>query len=130
MSEDSKRKRSLLSFIKQNYIPLGILSASLVALVFFSWGFIANLIYFADPRHQNQPLESWMTPRYVGMSWDLPPHVIDQVMELRPHIDKRKHLDEVVEDLGITLEELNERVAAIKEQHLISPIKPPKPEKD
>lgn len=135
MSAQSKSDRSLFSFVKKNIIPIGLLIASIAALGFFSFGFIAKLIYFADPKHQNQPLEYWMTPRYVVMSYELPPQVVDEIMDLRPKIDKRKPLKKVTEDLGITLDELQLLVDAAQKAHLQSlekkrPLereKPPKP---
>lgn len=120
MSNSSQKNRSFFTFVKKNKIPFGILGISLLAFGYFSSGFVANLIYFADPRHQNQPLEGWMTPRYVGMSYDLPPHILDEVMELRPKVDKRKPLTQVTEDLDITLSELNERITAAQKAHLSS----------
>lgn len=131
MSNPSSADRSFLSFAKKNMIPIGLLLASIIAVIFFSKGFIANLIYFADPRHQNQPLEYWMTPRYVVMSYDLPPPIVDEVMGLRPKIDKRKPLTRVLEDLGITLEELQTRINEAQAAHLksLEEKRPPKKEK-
>lgn len=120
MSNSPQQNRSFFTFVKNNKIPFGILVISLLALAFFSSGFIANLIYFADPKHQNQPLEGWMTPRYVGMSYDLPPQILDDVMQLRPKVDKRKPLTQVVQDLGISLSELNEKIIAAQKAHLAS----------
>lgn len=131
MSQQPAPDRSFLAFVKKNIIPIGFLLTSVIAVIFFSKGFIANLIYFADPRHQNQPLEYWMTPRYVVMSYDLPPPIVDEVMGLRPKIDKRKPLTKVLEDLDITLEELQSRVNQAQIAHLKSLEKkrPPKKEK-
>lgn len=131
VSEQSATDRSFLAFVKKNIIPIGLLLASVIAVIIFSKGFIANLIYFADPRHQNQPLEYWMTPRYVVMSYDLPPPIVDEVMGIRPKIDKRKPLTKVLEDLGITLEELQTRINEAQAEHLKSLEKkrPPKKEK-
>ena len=72
-----------------------------------------------------------MTPRYVVMSYDLPPPIVDEVMGLRPKIDKRKPLTKVLEDLGITLEELQTRINDAQAEHLKSLEKkrPPKKEK-
>lgn len=120
LSNLQPQKRSIFTFVRSNKIPFGVLVLSLIALGYFSSGFIANLIYFGDPRHQNQPLEGWMTPRYVGMSYDLPPHILDEVMELRPKVDKRKSLTQVIGDMDITLVELNERIIAAQKAHIAS----------
>lgn len=131
MSNQSPADRSFLTFARKNMIPIGLLLVSIIAIIFFSKGFIANLIYFGDPKHQNQPLENWMTPRYVVMSYDLPPPIVDEVMGLRPKIDKRKPLTKVLEDLDITLEELQTRINDAQAAHLKSLEKkrPPKKEK-
>lgn len=131
MSNQPAADRSFLAFARKNMIPIALLSVSVIAIIFFSKGFIANLIYFADPKHKNQPLEYWMTPKYVVMSYDLPPPIIDEVMGLRPKIDKRKPLTKVIEDLDITLEELQNRINEAQAAHLKSLEKkrPPKKEK-
>lgn len=79
-----------------------------------------------------------MTPRYVIMSYDLPPEMVGEIMDLQPKVDKRKPLSQVVEDLGITMSELNERVIAAQKAHLASlekkrpeeREKPPEPKRD
>ncbi len=131
MNSPSKPRPSFLSFLKKNTLPVGVLLVSVIALLFFSSGFIANLIYFADPKHQNQPLEAWMTPKYVVMSYDLPPQIVDDVMGLRPKIDKQKPLTKVLEDLDMTMDELQIKVDAAQAEHQASlEMKKPKERKD
>lgn len=58
-----------------------------------------------------------MTPRYVVMSYDLPPHIVDEVMQLHPKVNKRKPLSVVASQVNISLNELTERVRAASETH-------------
>jgi hypothetical protein len=85
---------------------------AVAALAFVAWetyGFVSELIYFAQAEHIRQPLELWMSPRYVAKSWDLPREVILEVMDLQPD-NAQPTLRHVIEHLGITLPELEERV--------------------
>jgi hypothetical protein len=79
----------------------------------FASGFVREALYFSDPAHQQQDLALWMSPRYVGKSWDLPPDVIVRTMELAPD-NAQPTLREVTADLGISLDELQTRIEAAK----------------
>lgn len=93
--------------------PTTILAAGLVALIWFGGGFVSEVLYFSDPAHREQPLAGWMSPRYVAKSWELPPDVVADVMQLTPG-HRHTTLDHVVERLNITIEELQKRVEAAK----------------
>lgn len=108
------------NFLKQNWILVSIMTVALMALLFFVFSFISNLIYFNDPQHKDQSLRAWMTPRYVVMSYDLPPRIVGEVMNLRPRVDKRRLLSQVADDLNITLEELTVRIRAAAKEHRAS----------
>lgn len=110
---------SFLRFAFRNHPYLSIvLVMAVCALGYFGFGFLSEAIYFADPAHQEQPLALWMTPKYVGLSWDLPPGIIREVMELEPRDGGRPpRLAEVIDNLGITLEELETRVRDAKDAH-------------
>lgn len=114
--------KALTYFIKKQPLALSAFVLALIFLLFFSSRFILNFIYFQDPAHRNQALELWMTPKYVGMSYQLPPHVIDEVMEIGEKGEgKRIKLDEVIARLDISLQELEARVRqAAVEHHAMS----------
>jgi hypothetical protein len=99
---------------KQRVLALALLVA-LGGLGWFGWGAASDALYFADPEHQRQPLANWMSPRYVGKSWDLPREVIIEIMQLEPD-NKQKTLKDVTEHLGITLPELQARVEQARAQ--------------
>ncbi len=95
-------------FLRHRFAAL-LLAVLLGAMVWMGAGFVREAIYFADPAHQRQDLEPWMSPRYVGKSWDLPPEVIIAIMELEPD-QGRQTIADVAAGLGITIEELQKRV--------------------
>ncbi len=85
------------------------LAATLTVL--FTIRTIVFTIYWANPAHHDQPLEPWMTLRYVARSWDLPPDLLAQTLELDPAPRQRLSLREIAAQKGMTLEELTRRIA-------------------
>lgn len=85
----------------------------LVGSIWFAYGFIREAVYFADRQHQQQQLEYWMSPRYVGKSWDLEPETIVRIMELEPN-HAQPTLRQVTAHLGISLRQLEVRVRRAK----------------
>ena len=104
---------SMFAFLKRNPVATLLLAAALAALLWFSTGFVREALYFSDPAHQKQDLATWMSPRYVGKSWDLPREVIIETMDLQPD-NAQKTLKDVLDHLGITLEELQTRIEEAK----------------
>ncbi|SMY06524.1 hypothetical protein [Flavimaricola marinus] len=104
-------------FLAANPIGVLIFVIAIGAALTFGVRFGSEAWYFRDPAHREQTLESWMTPRYVGMSWGLPKEVIGPLMNLDPDHPRDgtpPTLDEVTADLGISLEELQQRIEAAK----------------
>ena len=93
------------------------LAAALAALVFFGWRFIHDTLHVSRPPEPD--LASWMSPRYVAKSWDLPKEDIFRIMEI-PMDAKRSEvsrtLAEVMDRSGLTLEELQRRVEIADEE--------------
>ena len=98
---------------RKHPLPTALLGVALAALAWFGFGLVREAMYFSDPAHREQDLALWMSPRYVGKSWDLPPEVIIRIMELEPD-HKQRTLEDVTQHLGITLDELQARVEAAK----------------
>jgi len=94
-----------------------LLAVSVAGLVWFGVGVVREAIYFAQPEHQQQDLEPWMSPRFVGKSWDLPPPTIVRIMELEPD-QAQPTLRQVTAHLGISLGELQDRVETAKAEQL------------
>lgn len=98
---------------RKHPIAAGLLALCLAGLAWFTFSTVREAMYFSDPAHHEQTLEPWMSPRYVGKSWDLPPETIVRIMELEPNF-KQPTLRHVTEHLGITMDQLQDRVEAAK----------------
>jgi len=107
--------RKLFSFFRFLLVRHSLLSVlmacALAGAGWFAWSFVQEARYFADPAHHEQPLEPWMSPRYVGKSWDLPPETIVRIMALEQN-HAQPTLAHVTAHLGITLPQLEARVRA------------------
>ncbi|WP_375254660.1 hypothetical protein [Yoonia sp.] len=66
-----------------------------------------QLIHWVHPSHQDQPLAGWMTPRYVGQSYRVPPEVVKSAFEMDmnspPH---RISLDRLAAENGMSMDEM------------------------
>lgn len=89
---------------------------SLAGSAWFAYGFVREARYFSEHQHQQQKLEFWMSPRYVGKSWGLEPETIIRVMELEPD-HAQPTLRHVTAHLGISLPQLEARVRRAKAEH-------------
>ena len=91
---------------------IAFLAASSVAL-YFAVTTAAATIYWMDPAHQNQALEPWMTPRYVAQSYQIPRHILGPALFHDPEDPpRRRRLEDIAAENGVTLEELQTRVDA------------------
>ena len=68
---------------------------------------VREAVYWADPAHRDQPLEGWMTPRYVARSWDLPPETVAEALGLdQDGTGRRNTLDDLARARGVPLSDL------------------------
>lgn len=104
-------------FIKDNWIVLTVFAASSLAAAWFAINFLLNVIYFNDPRHQDEALKAWMTPRYVVMSYDLPRQVVADVLALPEGGPQGRKMDEIAKDMDLTLDELTVLVRQAADAH-------------
>jgi hypothetical protein len=81
---------------------------------------VSQMIYWSNPAKLDQPLQDWMTPRYVGRSYNVPAEVVQRAFGLeRPDVPRRISLDAILEEQGSTLDELQSRLdAAVAEFRL------------
>jgi len=52
-----------------------------------------------------QPVASWMTPRYVALSWDVPREAMMEILGLEPPGPGRRTLADIAAEKGISVEE-------------------------
>ena len=101
---------------KHRFLVIAFITA-LVVTAFFAARLVVFSLYWAEPARQDQPVEGWMTPRYVALSYDLPPGVVREVLELEAVDGERRTLEEIAEDSGLTLEEIQQRVDEAVRSH-------------
>ena len=87
-----------------------LFAAALVGTIGFGVRTASLAIYWSDPAHRNQTIEGWMTPRYVSMSYRVPPEVLGPVLGLDPQRPQRETIDHIADRLGLTLEQVEARV--------------------
>jgi len=96
---------------KHHRIPFVAFVALLCFACYFAFNAIAAAIYWHDPRHQDQPLAAWMTPRYVAQSYRIPPEVLGEALFLTPgEPPRRVRLEEIAAENGVTLDILQQRI--------------------
>ena len=115
-------KPKFYRFIKSNKWFVEGLLLSLLTLTSVTVTLLADAVYFNDPRHKNVVLEAWMTPRYVTLSYELPRPIVLELLGIEEGTKFPRRLDRLAESLGITLEELTEKVRTAKKAYLENPI--------
>ncbi|MBF9031960.1 hypothetical protein HKCCE3408_16295 [Rhodobacterales bacterium HKCCE3408] len=88
---------------------------------FFAVRTVLGVIYWADPGHRDQPIAGWMTPRYVAMSWDVPPEVVGEALGLTRDAGRPGPLEEIAAARGTSVEalatELQAAIDAYRAEH-------------
>ncbi len=109
--------KALKYFWKEQPLALAAFAIAVSFLLFFGFRTLMGFIYFQDPAHRNQALEAWMTPRYVSMSYRMPPDLVKQVLQIEDGDGRRIKLDEIAERQQVTLVELEKRVRQAAKEH-------------
>ncbi len=104
------------------FLTLGFVAA-LALIVFFGGRLVMGAIYWADPAHQDVPLGPWMTPRFVAMSWRVPPEVVVETLHLdRETGGRRVTLGQLAAERGVPVSALiGDLEAAISEHRKAHP---------
>lgn len=110
----SKFKR----FAKSHWLSIfGFLISVAIALI-FGFTFMANAIYFNDPKHQDEALKDWMTPRYIVLSYDIPRDIVADALGLDDDDrGKRIRLQDVAKAQNLTIQELTEKIQNIAQTY-------------
>lgn len=78
--------------------------------VFFGVRALMFTLYWSD--HRDETIAGWMTPRYVAMSWQVPPEVVGEALALQPDgSGRRTTLAELATARGVRVDALAEEVA-------------------
>lgn len=83
----------------------------LVIIGYFAIKTFSAMIYWQDPAHKNQDIEPWMTPRYVSLSYRLPPEILGTVLFLEKGAPPRRiSIGKIAAENNLTIEELQARI--------------------
>lgn len=105
-----------LQFLFRNHpFALSGFVLGLAVAIFFVGKLALNMLYFNDPRHQNQAIEGWMTLRYVSMSYKVPPERLKAILELPDDNKRPPTMAVIAANKGMTLETLTKEVTAAAE---------------
>lgn len=96
---------------KHRFLTIAFIAA-LAVTAFFALRLAAFSLYWADPAHQDPPLEGWMTPRYVALSYDLPPEVVRDALRIEAVEGERRTLKAIAEGSELTIEAIQRRINA------------------
>ncbi len=83
---------------------------ALVLVLYFAGSVMREMRGFHDAQHEGRPLEGWMTPRYVSMSYRVPPEEILALWQISPDIRRRMTLSEISKLNGMTIDQMQRLV--------------------
>ena len=107
----------LKQFARINWLPLSGFALFTTVALWFGFTFLADAVYFNDPRHQDQELKGWMTPQYIMMSYELPRDVVIEVLEVSEKPGPGRRMRDVALAQGLTLDELTDKVREAAEEY-------------
>lgn len=88
-----------------------VIAATLTLL--FAARMVMFSLYWSNPAHQNQPLQGWMTPRYVAYSYGLKREELRTVLGFDPAPVARLSLKDLLQGQGVSLNDMQTRIDAI-----------------
>ena len=105
-----KRTRYLWQHHRKALLALCVV---LIATGVFGARTVRQIVYWSDPAKADQPLQPWMTPRYVGRSYDIPVEVVQAAFAIdAPDQPHRVSLETIAREKGVTLEEMQAQLDA------------------
>jgi hypothetical protein len=105
-----QRPHPIWSFLRNHMGVVAILVIACAAGLWFAADIVSDFVYFNDPRHQDEALKPWMTPRYVGMSYDLPRDVVHDIFGLSDNGPRGMTMRNIAAEQGLSLHDLTEKV--------------------
>ncbi|MCG6116191.1 MAG: hypothetical protein MEQ84_13450 [Mesorhizobium sp.] len=77
---------------------------------FFLVRTVVFTLHWANPAHQEQTIEGWMPIRYVARSWNVPPEVLTEALELSAADRARVTVAEIAAERSESVEEIAARL--------------------
>lgn len=100
----------LISFVRNNWLLVSLTLVVFLAAVWFGTQFLRDFLYFNDPNNVDVDLKGWMTPRFIVLTYDLPRTFVAELLELTENEGGGQRLSLIADELGISLEELTQKV--------------------
>ncbi|WP_366657245.1 hypothetical protein [Fodinicurvata sp. EGI_FJ10296] len=91
----SRHKLLLVSFL-----------VSTAVVVFLAARLTVVTLYWSDPAHQEQTIEGWMPLRYVAHSWEVPPEILGDALDLERPVGRRRTIAQIAEEREATVQEI------------------------
>ena len=109
---DDRAMRRFVSLFSRHPILATLFLAAAALTTLFVVRSIVFMAVWSEPERQRQPVEPWMTPRYVALSWDVPRDDMLALLQLPPGDTdgRRETLAQIAEKQGISPEELIARI--------------------
>lgn len=100
---------------EQRLVFIAFIIATALAIGFAGRG-ISRAVYWANPAHQQQIPEGWMTPGYIARSWHVPVEAVDAALGIEngPQLvgERRPTLEAIAEVLKVPVADLIIRLDA------------------
>lgn len=112
--------RALSLLWRQNRLLVLAFALAAALTLVFAVRMTLDVALWNDPMRRDQPIEGWMTPRYVAMSWDVPPEVMARALDLPappPRAGRRRALRDIAADREMPLQALIDEVEAAIAAH-------------
>ncbi|MCO6185488.1 hypothetical protein [Rhizobium sp. L1K21] len=106
---------------QENRLLLIAFSVAAALTLLFALRFVFAALYWHDPSHRNQPLEPWMTLRYVAHSWNVPVEALVQALDIDPDQRgglRRRPIEDIADGAGVSYETFKQEVDAAVQQLL------------
>lgn len=104
--------RRLLAAWRKHPVLTGAFVIAALLTAMFAVRMVMFTVYWSDPAHRDQSLQGWMTPGYIAQSWDVPREDVLAAIATPDTSGKRKSLDEISVESGISLTDLTTRIEA------------------
>lgn len=103
----------LISLWKRNRVLVSAFLVMAALTVFFAVRSIFFALYWQDPAHWRQPIESWMTIGYVAHSYQVNPKDVEQGLALNVAPRSHRTIGQIAADNNIPFDEVKTRLDAV-----------------